>query len=104
MAEVGSTLWELEEQLWLGGADVYRRYLADNSRMVFPGMVLTRAQTIDAIASGPRWASVNFTEQQVARLTPDTVALIYRASGSRAGEESPYSASVTSVYVKQDGE
>jgi hypothetical protein len=104
MGEIDSKLWGLEEQFWLGGVDVYRQYLADNSLMVFPGMVLTKAQTVESIASGPRWTSVSFADQQLVQLTPDTVALVYRASGSRPREESPYSALVSSVYVKQDGD
>jgi hypothetical protein len=71
--------------------------------MVFPGMVLTKPQTIDAIANGPRWNSVDFTDQRLVRLTPDAVVLVYRASGSRDGGD-PYSALVSSVYVARDGE
>jgi hypothetical protein len=102
MMEGGSKLWELEQQFWLGGVEVYRQHLADNSLMVFPGMVLTKPQTVESIASGPRWTSVSFTEQRLVQLTPGTVALIYRASSARGPEEAPYSALVSSVYVKQD--
>jgi hypothetical protein len=102
MADTDSKLWRLEKQFWLGGADVYEQYLADSSVMVFAGMVLTKLQTVDAIASGSRWTSVSFTDQRVVRLTPDAVALIYRASGSRERQQAPYSALVSSVYVRDD--
>ena len=100
--EGDSKLWELERHFWLGGVEVYLQHLADNSLMVFPGMVLTKPQTMESIASGPRWASVSFTEQRLVQLSPGTVALIYRASSARAPGEASYSALVSSVYVKRD--
>jgi hypothetical protein len=102
--DVTSMIWALEREFWLGGADVYRRHLADEALMVFPGMVLTKPQTVDAIANGRRWTSVSFADQRLVRFTRDTVALIYRASGSRAGQEPPYSALISSVYVMRDDE
>jgi hypothetical protein len=104
MDDFNSMIWALEKDFWIGGTDVYRRHLADEALMVFPGMVLTKPQTVDAIANGPRWESVSFADQRLVRLTLDTVALIYRASGSRAGQEPPYSALVSSVYVMREDE
>jgi uncharacterized protein DUF4440 len=102
--QIHSTLWQIEKEFWLGGADVYRQRLADEALMVFPGMVLTKPQTVDAIAAGPRWTSVEFSDQRLMRLAQDGVALIYRASGSRDGDAAPYSALVSSVYVRRNGE
>ncbi len=104
MEDVNSTLWALEREFWLGGADVYRKHLADESLMVFPGMVLAKAQTVESIAAGPRWTAVVFSDQRVVRLTSEAVGLVYRASGSREQEPSAYSALVSSIYVKGDGE
>jgi hypothetical protein len=104
MDDLDSTIWTLEKDFWLGGVDTYRRHLADDALMVFPGMVLTKPQATDAIASGPRWTSVSFADQRLVRLTPDTLALIYRATGSRDREESSYSALISSVYVMKDNE
>jgi hypothetical protein len=102
-AEMLSQLWEREREFWLGGVSVYREHLAGDSLMVFPGMVLSKSQTEASIAGGPRWTSVAFADQRLVPLTPDVVALVYRASASREGEEAPYSAVVSSVYVRQDG-
>lgn len=101
MHDTDAILWPLERDFWLGGADVYRERLTDEALMVFPGLVLTRAETIDAIASGPRWTSVSLDDRRVVPLTADAVALVYRASGSRDG--ATYSAEVSSVYVRRDG-
>ena len=103
MEDVDSKLWELEREFWLGGADVYRRHLADDAVIVFPGMVMAKSKTVESIAAGPRWASVNFSDQRLVRLTPDAVALIYHASGLREHETSAYSAEVSSVYVQRFG-
>lgn len=65
--DVGSRLWALEREFWLGGADVYCRHLADESLMVFPGMVLTKAQTVESIAAGPRWTRGYTAVDQVNR-------------------------------------
>jgi hypothetical protein len=97
-------LWELEMDLWRAGADVYRQRLTDDALMVFPGMVLTKPQTVDSIVAAPRWTSVSFSDQRLVRLAEDAVALIYHASGSREGDETPYSARVSSVYVRREGE
>jgi hypothetical protein len=104
MADTASQLWGLEKQFWLGGADVFQQQLADNSVMVFPGIVFTKPQTVESLASGSRWTSVSFTDQRLVQLTPDAIALIYRASGSRERQEAAYSALVSSVYVRQDGD
>ena len=101
MEDIDATLWALEEQFWLGGPDVYRRHLTENALMVFPGMVLTKAQTVESIAAGSRWLSVNFTDRRVVRLTSDSAALVYRATAVRFGEKSSYSATISSLYVKQ---
>jgi hypothetical protein len=68
------------------------------------GEIDSKAHTMESIAREPRWTSVDFTDQQLVQLSPDTVALIYRASGSRGREEPPYPALASSVYVKRDGD
>jgi hypothetical protein len=104
MKDVTSEMWVLERTFWLAGVDVYRRHLADQALMVFPGMALDRDRTIESVASGPRWSSVTFSEQRLIWLTPDAVALSYRAVGWREDNDAPYAARVSSVYVKRGDE
>ena len=59
MEDFSSTLWALEQDFWLDGGDMYRRHLADEALMVFPGMTLTKPQTIDSLLTVPRWTSVS---------------------------------------------
>jgi Domain of unknown function (DUF4440) len=103
MDERDRTLWRMEEEFWSGGPDVYHRNLSDDSLMVFQAMVLTRSQTLDAIAAGPRWTAVRFDDQRTVGLTDDVVALNYRVSARRDADPNPYSAIATSVYVRRDG-
>ena len=101
---VESTLWEHERGFWTGGAEYYRRNLANNALMVFPRMTLDKAQTIESIANAPRWTTVTFETQQYVPLSDDVVALHYHAVAVRDGDPSPYSALVTSVYVRREAE
>ena len=101
------TLVSLEEQGWQAlsqgtGADFYERNLADHALMVFPFGVLTREQSIEAIKAAPPWASFRIEDPQVVGLTDDSAILTYRATAQRAGQE-PYSALMTTVFVKNEG-
>jgi len=101
------TLVSLEEQGWQAlsqgtGADFYRRNLADHALMVFPFGVLAREQSIETMKAAPPWASFRIEDPRVVGLTDDSAILTYRATAQRAGQE-PYSALLTTVFVKQDG-
>ena len=52
--DVESTLWERERDAWTGGAEYYRRNLAGDVLMVFPGMVLGRVERSEVILIRPR--------------------------------------------------
>lgn len=67
-------------------------------------MASTEAHAIESIATGPRWTSVTFTEQRLLPLTPDAAVLIYRGSGDRERQATPYSALVSGVYVRGDAD
>ena len=52
--DVESTLWERERDAWTSGAEYYRRNLAADVLMVFPGMVLGRVERSEVILIQPR--------------------------------------------------
>ena len=104
MNDVHAAVWELERGFWTGGAEYYRRHLAGETLMVFPGMVLDRETTIQVIEAAPRWTSVSFDRQQLLALSAEAVAIHYRATARREGQAAPYEALVTSVYVRRQGE
>jgi hypothetical protein len=101
------SLVDLEQEGWEAlsrgtGADFYRKYLTDNAVMVFPGMVLTREQSLEAMETAPPWKSFQIEEPRMVQLTGDSALVTYRATAQREGEET-YSALMSSVYVNDGG-
>jgi hypothetical protein len=84
------------------GADYYERHLTADAIMGFSSGVMTRAEAIEAMRASEPWASFTITDPHVVELTPDSGVLVYRASARRAGH-APYTALVSSAYVRQDG-
>jgi hypothetical protein len=102
--ELERQILDLEEQFWRGDAAVYRRNLAADALMVFePLGVLDRDAIIASIEGGQRWVDVSFDDVRLVRLTDDTSVVTYRAHGRREGEAT-YTALVSSVYVRRDGD
>lgn len=98
-------LLDLEEQFWRGDAAFYERNLTDDAVTVMPEPVgvLTREQTIEAIAGSPRWVAIAFRDVHLVHLTEDAVIVIYHAEAHRGGEETRYAARVSSAYVRREG-
>ena len=84
------------------GAAFYRDVMADDGLMVFPGMVLDKEGTLEAIASAAPWSEFDLSDVRVVEASPDAAAVIYRAVARRAGE-APYRALMTSAYAFRDG-
>jgi hypothetical protein len=98
-------LLQFEEQFWKGGADFFRDNLTDDSLMVFadPVGILTKDQTLEAIAASPRWVEVRLREHRIVRLTDDAVIVTYKVNARRESESSEYSALVSSAHVRRRG-
>ena len=84
-----------------GGA-YYREHLADNALMAFPFGVMTRDEAIAAMESAPPWASFELKDPRVVELTEDSGVVVYAVEARREGQE-PYSAVVSSTFVRRDG-
>lgn len=100
-------LVSLEEQGWQAlsqgaGADFYQRHLTDDALMVFPVGVLAREQAIEAMRAAPPWASFRIEDPRVIRLTADSAVLTYRCTARRP-DQKPYSALMTTVFVRREG-
>jgi len=98
-------LVEMEERFWTDGEDFYREHLADEALMAFPepAGVMERDATVEAIAQAPRWKVVEFEEVRVLRPGPEVAVLVYKAEAQRPEQEAPYSAVVSSLYVRRAG-
>ena len=65
--------------------------------------MLDRTATLEGIAAGPRWSEVRMSDVRSRPLGEDAVGLVYAASARREGDDRPYEALATSVYVLRDG-
>jgi uncharacterized protein (TIGR02246 family) len=84
------------------GAAFYADLMADDGLMVFPGLVMDKAESLRAIAGAPPWSTFELGDLRVIEATPDTAVVTYRATARRSGEKT-YQALMTTVYVRRDG-
>ena len=98
-------LLAIEQRLWTGGGEEYRRHLDDECAIAFTEMagVFSREQVAGTVEGPDRWRDVEMSLQGLVRPTNDVAVLTYRASAVRGNEER-YSALVSSGYVRRDGE
>lgn len=78
-------VWEFERSLWTGGADRYHELIDDACVMVVPAepFVMVGAQAADAVSHTPRWADVQFEQQQVMRPQEGLIVIGYHATATR---------------------
>jgi len=81
-------IWEMEAELWHGGAEVYERLIDDDVVMALPEdpFVYSREAAIKAVTITPRWDAVDFSGQQVVRPQEGLIAIAYRADARRGDE------------------
>jgi hypothetical protein len=91
--------WTVEELFWTGGEEHYGRMLDDECIMVFPAPagVIAGPDIALSLKNAPRWSSVEMTDKQVRRPSPDVMVLAYRAEATRQ-DAHPYGAYCTSTY------
>ena len=81
-------IWQFEESLWLGGSETYRTLIDDKCVMALPSAphIFDATAAIDAVASTPRWSTVEFAEQRVERPEEGLIVIAYRAHARRGDE------------------
>jgi ketosteroid isomerase-like protein len=100
-------LMELERQGWEAlaagrGAEFYGRVMTEDAIVVVPGMVLDRAQTLASWEGTAPWREFSLTGEQVLPLGADSALVTYEVTARRPGDQQPYRAQLTSVYVAAD--
>lgn len=93
--------WNMERQLWTGGAAHYRKLVDPHCVMAFPapGGLMSVAAIMKSIDQMPRWSSVQMSDRIVTHPIKDVTVLAYRATGWR-DDEMPYTAFCTSTYCR----
>jgi hypothetical protein len=78
-------IWEFEEELWRGGADVYREKVDPKCLMALPAepFIYDGEAAIAAVEHTPRWEQVSFSEQRVARPQEGLIVIAYQVEAAR---------------------
>lgn len=94
-------LWEFEQQLWTGDADLYRERVDRHCVMVVPAkpFLLSGSEAIEAVSNTPRWTEVEFSDQKVARPEEGLITIAYRAVAQRGDQT--YEAYCTSTIRRE---
>jgi hypothetical protein len=105
--DLEETLIAAEREGWTAlttadGGAYYREHLAVNALMAFPFGVIDRDQAIEAIESAPPWAEFELRDPRVVALTDASGVVVYSVVARRDGE-GPYSAVVSSAFVREGG-
>jgi hypothetical protein len=98
-------LLSIEQSLWKGGVDAYRRALDDDCLVAFDQQagVSTRDEVAGTVEGAPRWKDLELQVEGLIQPTPDIAILTYRASAVRGadGSDERYRALISSGYVKR---
>ncbi|RZJ89552.1 MAG: DUF4440 domain-containing protein [Brevundimonas sp.] len=97
-------LWGSEEGLWTADPEQYRQTIDDECLMVLPDAphVFSGAEAVAAVSRTPRWSSVAFSAQAVARPQEGLIVIAYAVTAQR--DEQSYSAHCTTTYRRLEHE
>jgi len=93
-------LVSLEKALRTGGAEAYRKHLAEECLLTFTIMagLFTREQVLEMIAQTERWTDPEIEVQGLIQPKSEMVIFTYKARATRNGEGA-YRALVSSGYI-----
>jgi hypothetical protein len=81
----------------------YRRHLIEEALMAFPFGLMDREEALGAMEAARPWSHYDMKEPRVIALAPDCGVVVYAVTAQREGED-PFSAVVSSTFVRRDGE
>lgn len=101
---VQTELLALERRFWTGDADFYRRHLDGECLTAFSerARIASREQIAESVGTEHRWRRLKIELRGLLEPTAEFAIVTYRADATRQSGE-PYSALVSSGYVKRDG-
>lgn len=87
------------------GDDFYGRTMTEDGLMVLAnGMVMDRAEVVEALGQSPPWASYELSDVRIVPIGDGTAALVYVGTAQRGGDDPPFVGAMSSVYVRTDGQ
>ncbi len=85
-------------------AEFYGRVMTDDGLMVLAnGMVMDRAQVVEALGQSPPWMSYELDDVRVVEMGADAAALVYIGTARREDGE-PFVGAMSSVYQRVGGD
>jgi hypothetical protein len=106
MTKIKEEIIALERGFWesANNPEFYRDSMTDNAISVMEPMgFISKDRAVAMSEQGEAWTDLKMDDIQVAELAPDCAAIAYHgeAKGSKTGK--PYRATISSVYVRSDG-
>ena len=97
-------VWAFEESLWTADAAHYEESIDAECLMVLPHppFVMRGQDAVAAVSATPRWASVTFDQQRIARPEEGMIVVAYHVTAKRDAEA--YEAHCTSTYRRRGHE
>lgn len=101
-------LIDLERRGWEAlssdsGSAYYESHLTADAVMGFPFGLMNRQEALSGIDEAEPWSSFRIDNPQVIQLGPDSGIVAYSVVAQREGQE-PFSAVVSSTFVRQGGD
>ena len=98
-------LYKLEEKLWTGNADDYRRHVDRECLTVFTEMagVLDREKIAQSAGGGRKWSGLSIARKGFLEPADGFAMVSYEATAGRA-DGTPYKALVSSGYARHGQE
>ena len=98
-------LFDIEQGFWLSGEEHFTRHLDDQCLLAFPQAgemhgVFSREHVAATATPSNRWRDLRMAGRHLLRAGNEVAMISYRADVTRADGQ-PYSALVSSAYVKR---
>lgn len=98
-------LFDIEQGFWLHGKEHFLEHLDDECLLAFPQVgemhgVRTRDEVAATATTSTRWLDLNVTDRHIVHAGENVTIISYRADVKRADGQ-PYSALVSSAYVRR---
>ena len=105
MRDVTNDVLAIEKGFWTEAHNpaYFAEHIAEGGLTVIEPMGFVEKEQAVAMTADRPWDGVEMLDVTLRQITPDCVVLAYHGRGRRAGDLRPYTGSIASAYVRQDG-